>query len=224
MASKKTKKEVTEAYNKHPDRPNAFKGKFLIGKNDFLTRDMPEKDKRDIALCISIDMFEIHQQIEDKMERFDILVKYFTERQGVWDEECKKPEEMAMKMVLMGEIAEISTEICKLTEAHPKDFRISFEICGDSSIGVNVGLHKKLPKSRRNILEKLINIHVGTMLDRMKHEYPRVMMHLVDRDDKEGIKYAKELIKMSESNPEIDEEARKVLERMQWDKTSMGEA
>tara|TARA_R100001082_G_scaffold111255_1_gene94479 strand:- start:1137 stop:1838 length:702 start_codon:yes stop_codon:yes gene_type:complete len=210
--------------NEDRDWPDVSKGKFLIDSEDEMKRGMPQDILKELALSISIDMYEIHQKINDKMERFDILVDYFTERQGIWDEECKKPEEMALKMVLMGEVADVSSEIITLTDCKPKDFRISFEISEDSGIAVTVGIHKSVKKNMRKILDKLVNIHVAQMLQRMKHEYPRLMMHVIDANDKEGLAYAKELIKKNESKAEIDDEARKVLDRMQWDKTSMGEA
>jgi hypothetical protein len=63
------------------------------------------------------------------------------------------------------------------------------------------------------------------MLDKMKKDYPQIMMHAVDPNDKEAVRKLDELFKdEAKTEVKIDDEAKKVLDRMQWDKTSMGEA
>jgi len=220
----KDKKLLDEIMNKS----NMSRGPdgYVARIYDILDRKLPEEEIRDIALSMSIDMYDIHMaNTKNKSKRFEILVDYFKNRKGLWDDECKKPEDMAMKMTLMGEVADLTNVIVKLTKCRPTDFKINFEICKNSAMGITVGIHKSVKERKKEILEKVVSIHVMQMLDKMKKDYPQIMMHAVDPNDKEAVRKLDELFKdEAKTEVKIDDEAKKVLDRMQWDKTSMGEA
>ena len=78
---------------------------------------------------LSIDMYTIHCLEDDNVGRFKHLIRYFSKRKGVWDDEIKRPEDMALKMFLMGLLAsDVYPQVCEDADVTEKSFRISFVI------------------------------------------------------------------------------------------------
>jgi len=190
---------------------------FLVSHSDVLNTELPRQRYREIALNLSIDMYTIHCLEDDNVGRFKHLIKYFSKRKGVWDDEIKKPEDMAMKMFLMGLLAtEVYPPVCKDADVTEESFRISFEMLPEGAVECTVGIHKDVSKSMSNTLRKLIDIHMTHMFRKLQSECDFLeAANLPERwlggnDEKDDV--------------EVDEETSKALERLSWDKTVKGEA
>lgn len=202
------------------------KPEYLINPTDKLHAKLERSDARRIAMKISIDMWEIHQKECSKMDKFHILIDYFKERQGIWDVEASCEEDMAMKMILMGEIVEVQSDIAKITQCRPDDMNIHFKIIDQGGFEVTCGIHKRVSDDMRNILEKLCDIHIKMMLDNIKNNYPGIFVSLERRAKKHGHKLENMEYKKpaSEQKVEFDKDVEKILNGLDIDKSNMGEA
>ena len=191
--------------------------KFLVKNKDVLSANLPRKRYKRIALNLSIDMYTIHCLEDNNADRFKHLIKYFSKRKGVWDDEIKKPEDMALKMFLIGLLAtEVYPQVCKDADITEESFRISFDVLEEGSVSCTIGIHKSVSKSMSKTLRKLIDIHMNRMLNIVKNE-----CNFLQLDGVLGIESNKII---NSDDTEIDEETSKALERLSWDNTVKGEA
>ena len=198
------------------------KVKYLVKKGDVLWKT-PRKGKgtiprqvKDIALKLSIDMFEVHQRIP-RVNRLNHLAKYFRKRPGIIEEGADH-RQMAIKMYLMNDIVHIMQEVSEMADVRPDDMNIDIQFNRDDkkSIGVSVGVHKRLSKDKQKVLARLVDIQVGQMLRRFDNEHPQVELMSTTG----GGNWTRE----SHHDVEIDDETAKALSRLDWDRTSKGEA
>ena len=198
------------------------KVKYLVKKGDVLWKT-PRKGKgtiprqvKDIALKLSIDMFEVHQRIP-RVNRLNHLAKYFRKRPGIIEEGVDH-RQMAIKMYLMNDIVHIMQEVSEMADVRPDDMNIDIQFNRDDkkSIGVSVGVHKRLSKEKQKVLASLVDIQVGQMLRRFDNEHPQVELMSTTG----GGNWTRE----SHHDVEIDDETAKALSRLDWDRTSKGEA
>ena len=198
------------------------KVKYLVKKGDVLWKT-PRKGKgtiprqvKDIALKLSIDMFEVHQRIP-RVNRLNHLAKYFRKRPGIIEEGVDH-RQMAIKMYLMNDIVHIMQEVSEMADVRPDDMNIDIQFNRDDkkSIGVSVGVHKRLSKEKQKVLASLVDIQVGQMLRRFDNEHPQVELASTTG----GGNWTRE----SHHDVEIDDETAKALSRLDWDRTSKGEA
>ena len=198
------------------------KVKYLVKKGDVLWKT-PRKGKgtiprqvKDIALKLSIDMFEVHQRIP-RVNRLNHLAKYFRKRPGIIEEGVDH-RQMAIKMYLMNDIVHIMQEVSEMADVRPDDMNIDIQFNRDDkkSIGVSVGVHKRLSKEKQKVLSSLVDIQVGQMLRRFDNEHPQVELASTTG----GGNWTRE----SHHDVEIDDETAKALSRLDWDRTSKGEA
>jgi hypothetical protein len=198
------------------------KVKYLVKKGDVLWKT-PRKGKgtiprqvKDIALKLSIDMFEVHQKIP-RVNRLNQLAKYFRKRPGIIEEGADH-RQMAIKMYLMNDIVQIMQEVSEMADVRPNDMNIDIQFNKDNkkSIGVSIGVHKGLSKEKQKVLASVLDIQVGQMLRRFDNEHPQVELMSTNG----GGKWTRE----SHHDVEIDDETAKALSRLDWDRTSKGEA
>ena len=198
------------------------KVKYLVKKGDVLWKT-PRKGKgtiprqvKDIALKLSIDMFEVHQRIP-RVNRLNHLAKYFRKRPGIIEEGADH-RQMAIKMYLMNDIVHIMQEVSEMADVRPDDMNIDIQFNRDDkkSIGVSVGVHKRLSKEKQKVLSSLVDIQVGQMLRRFDNEHPQVELMSTTG----GGNWTRE----SHHDVEIDDATAKALSRLDWDRTSKGEA
>ena len=198
------------------------KVKYLVKKGDVLWKT-PRKGKgtiprqvKDIALKLSIDMFEVHQRIP-RVNRLNHLAKYFRKRPGIIEEGADH-RQMAINMYLMNDIVHIMQEVSEMADVRPDDMNIDIQFNRDNkkSIGVSVGVHKRLSKEKQKVLASLVDIQVGQMLRRFDNEHPQVELMSTTG----GGNWTRE----SHHDVEIDDETAKALSRLDWDRTSKGEA
>mgnify|MGYP003135815172 CR=1 FL=1 len=190
---------------------------FLVKSGDILDKSLPKPKLKEVALKLSLDMYTVHTEVESRVERLSVLVDYFKKRPGVMDEDAKKPENMAMKMMLMGDITEVIQGVCEQADCDPDDLRINLEFTdsSDHALEMTVGLHKRLSSGMRKVLSKLIDIHMARAVSRFNREHPGIIMCGMDADEFKALQ---------DEEPELDEDVEKALEKMKWDKTSRGEA
>ena len=198
------------------------KVKYLVKKGDVLWKT-PRKGKgtiprqvKDIALKLSIDMFEVHQKIP-RVNRLNKLAKYFRKRPGIIEEGADH-RQMAIKMYLMDDIVRIMQEVSEMADVRPNDMNIDIQFNKDNkkSIGVSIGVHRGLSKEKQKVLASVLDIQVGQMLRRFDNEHPQVELMSTTG----GGNWTRE----SHHDVEIDDEAAKALSRLDWDRTSKGEA
>ena len=195
----------------------ASKIEFLVESGDILDKSLPKPRLKEVALKLSLDMYMVHTEVESRIERLSVLVDYFKERPGVMDEDAKKPESMAVKMMLMGDVTEVIQGVCEQADCDPDDLRINLEFTDDRehALEMTVGLHKRLSSGMRKVLSKLIDIHMARAVSRFNHEHPGLIMCCMDADEFKALQ---------DEEPELDEDVEKALNKMKWDKTSRGEA
>ena len=195
----------------------ASKIEFLVESGDILNKSLPKPKLKEVALKLSLDMYMVHTEVESRIERLSVLVDYFKERPGVMDEDAKKPESMAVKMMLMGDVTEVIQGVCEQADCDPDDLRINLEFTDDSehALEMTVGLHKRLSSGMRKVLSKLIDIHMARAVSRFNHEHPGLIMCGMDADEFKALQ---------DEEPELEEDVEKALNKMKWDKTSRGEA
>ena len=198
------------------------KVKYLVKKGDVLWKT-PRKGKgtiprqvKDIALKLSIDMFEVHQKIP-RVNRLNKLAKYFRKRPGIIEEGADH-RQMAIKMYLMDDIVRIMQEVSEMADVRPNDMNIDIQFNKDNkkSIGVSIGVHRGLSKEKQKVLASVLDIQVGQMLRRFDNEHPQVELMSTTG----GGNWTRE----SHHDVEIDDETAKALSRLDWDRTSKGEA
>ena len=176
---------------------------LLVGRDDVFDRSLPEKQLDRINTKFSLDMYTIHDQVDSRRKRIDILVQYFTNRPGMIDEKCPTPVEQAFKMMLYGDFAEIAHNIVKIAGCEIDDIllRAEFE---DDGIAITTGTHKDMDEELEPVVKKM-----------MKYMLPSVIENVIAerKDYLDGKKEAT-----------IDYETEKALKKMDWDKTVKGEA
>ena len=195
----------------------ASKIEFLVKSVDILDKSLSKPKLKEVALKFSLDMYTVHTEVESRIERLSVLVDYFKKRPGVMDEDAKKPENMAMKMMLMGDVTEVIQGVCEQADCDPDDLRINLEFTDDRehALEMTVGLHKRLSSGMRKVLSKLIDIHMARAVSRFNREHPGIIMSGMDVD---------EFNAHQNEEPELDEDVERALNKMKWDKTSRGEA
>ena len=176
---------------------------LLIDRDEVINKSLPEKQFARINTKFSLDMYTIHDQVDSRRKRIDILVQYFTNRPGMIDEKCPTPVEQAFKMMLYGDFAEIAHNIVKIAGCEIDDIllRAEFEVDG---IAITTGTHKDMDEELEPVVKKM-----------MKYMLPSVIENVIaERNDYlDGKKEAT-----------IDYETEKALKKMDWDKTVKGEA
>ena len=195
----------------------ASKIEFLVKSVDILDKSLSKPKLKEVALKFSLDMYTVHTEVESRIERLSVLVDYFKKRPGVMDEDAKKPENMAMKMMLMGDVTEVIQGVCEQADCDPNDMRINLEFIDNSehALEMTVGLHKKLTPGMRKVISRLIDIHMARAVSRFNREHPGIIMSGMDVD---------EFNAQQNEEPELDEDVERALNKMKWDKTSRGEA
>ena len=176
---------------------------LLVGRDDVFNKSLPEKQLDRISTKLSLDMYTIHNQIDSRRKRIEVLVQYFTNRPGMLDEKCPTPVEQAFKMLLYGDFAEVTQNIVKISGCEIDDIIIRAEF-EDDGISITTGTHKELDEELVPVVKKM-----------MKYMLPSVIQNVIsERND-----YIN-----GEDEAEIDEETEKALRKMDWDKTVKGEA
>ena len=190
---------------------------FLVESGDILDKSLPKPRLKEVALKLSLDMYMVHTKVESRIERLSVLVDYFKERPGVMDEDAKKPENMAVKMMLMGDVTEVVQNVCESADCDMDDLRINLEFTDDyeQSLEMTVGLHKRLTPGMRKVISRLVDIHMARAVSRFNDEHPGLIMTGMSADEFEALQ---------NEEPELDEDVERALEKMQWDKKSRGEA
>ena len=176
---------------------------LLVDRDEVINKSLPEEQLDRINTKFSLDMYTIHDQVDSRRKRIDILVQYFTNRPGMIDEKCPTPVEQAFKMMLYGDFAGIAHNIVKIAGCEIDDIllRAEFE---DDGIAITTGTHKDMDEELEPVVKKM-----------MKYMLPSVIENVIaERNDYlDGKKEAT-----------IDYETEKALKKMDWDKTVKGEA
>jgi len=190
---------------------------FLVKPSDILDVSLPKPRLKEIALKYSLDMCMVHENIQSRTERLSVLVDYFKKRPGVMDDDVKKPENMAIKMMLMGDVMNVIQAVCESADCKPNDMRINLEFTGGSehALEMSVGLHEDLTPGMREVISRLIDIYMSRAVSQFNDEHPGVFMSGMSAD---------EFNSLQDDEPELDEDVARALEQMKWDKTSRGEA
>ena len=176
---------------------------LLVDRDDVINKSLPEKQLDRISTKLSLDMYAIHNQVDSRRKRIEVLVQYFTNRPGMIDEKCPTPVEQAFKMMLYGDFAEVTHNIVKITGCDMQDVLIKAEF-EDDGIEITTGTHKELDEELEPVVKKM-----------MKYMLPSVIENVIsERND-----YIN-----GDIEAEIDEETEKALKKMDWDKTVKGEA
>ena len=176
---------------------------LLVDRDEVFDKSLPEKQLDRINTKFSLDMYTIHDQVDSRRKRIDVLVQYFTNRPGMIDEKCPTPVEQAFKMMLYGDFAEITHNIVKISGCEVDDILIRAEF-QDDGIEIITGTHKDIDEELEPVVKKM-----------MKYMIPSVMENVIaERND-----YIN-----GDTEAEIDEETEKALKKMNWDKTVKGEA
>ena len=176
---------------------------LLVSRDDIMNESLSEKQLDRIATKLSLDMYSIHDQVDSRRKRIDVLVQYFTNRPGMIDEKCPTPVEQAFKMMLYGDFAEVTHNIVKITGCEMNDILIRAEF-EDDGISITTGTHKELDEELEPVVKKM-----------MKYMLPSVIENVISERN--------EYIN-GEDEAEIDKETEKALKKMNWDKTVKGEA
>ena len=195
----------------------ASKIEFLVESGDILNKSLPKPKLKEVALKLSLDMYTVHTEVESRIERLSVLVDYFKKRPGVMDDDVKKPENMAIKMMLMGDVMNVIQAVCESADCKPNDMRINLEFTGGSehALEMSVGLHEDLTPGMQKVISRLIDIYMSRAVSRFNDEHPGVFMSGMSAD---------EFNSLQDDEPELDEDVARALEQMKWDKTSRGEA
>ena len=190
---------------------------FLVKPSDILDVSLPKPRLKEIALKYSLDMCMVHENIQSRTERLSVLVDYFKKRPGVMDDDVKKPENMAIKMMLMGDVMNVIQAVCESADCKPNDMRINLEFTGggEHALEMSVGLQEDLTPGMREVISKLIDIYMSRAVSQFNDEHPGVFMSGMSAD---------EFNSLQDDEPELDEDVARALEQMKWDKTSRGEA
>ena len=190
---------------------------FLVKSGDILDKSLPKPRLKEVALKLSLDMYSVHANVESRIERLSVLVDYFKKRPGVMDEDVKEPQNMAVKMMLMGDVTEVIQNVCESADCDMDDLRINLDFVdgGEQALEMTVGLHKRLSSGMRQVISRLIDIHMAHAVSRFNHEHPGIIVCGMSND---------EFKSQQDEEPELDEDVERALEKMQWDKTSRGEA
>ena len=204
---------------------------YLVEVDDVLNADIQvESEFKDIALKLSIDMFSIHQHCEnDAKDRFQHLVSYFEDRQGVWDEDAGNEHQMAVKMFMMGLLAEdLYPAVCGKADVDHTAFNIKFTIESENEISVAVGIHRDLPLSKNKVVSKLIDIHLRELFVKLKSFDFMEMKGFTTKNASVKFTNPRELYSdlknKTDIDAEIDDETGRALQKLSWDKTVKGEA
>lgn len=179
---------------------------LLVERDEVVNESLTEKKYDRIMTKLSLDMYAIHNQINSRKKRIDVLVQYFTNRPGMIDKKCPTPVEQAFKMVLYGDFSVITHDIVKTTGCRMEDILIqaSFE---DDGVEIQTGTHKEMDKELEPVVKKM-----------MKYMIPPVIENVIE----ERNNY---INGNSDYNmAEIDKETEKALKKMDWDRTVKGEA
>ena len=176
---------------------------LLVDRDEVFDKSLPEKQLDRINTKFSLDMYTIHDQVDSRRKRIDILVQYFTNRPGMIDEKCPTPVEQAFKMMLYGDFAEIAHNIVKIAGCEIDDILLRAEF-QDDGIEITTGTHKDMDEELEPVVKKM-----------MKYMIPSVLENVIsERNDYLNGK----------SEATIDYETEKALKKMDWDKTVKGEA
>jgi hypothetical protein len=176
---------------------------LLVNRDDVINESLPEKQIDRMSTKLSLDMYTIHNQVDSRRKRIDVLVQYFTNRPGMIDEKCPTPVEQAFKMMLYGDFAEVTQNIVKISGCKIDDIllRAKFQ---DDGIEIQTGTLKDMDEELVPVVKKM-----------MKYMLPSVIQNLIsERNDYVNDK----------DEAEIDCETEKALKKMDWDKTVKGEA
>ena len=176
---------------------------LLVDSDDVINKSLPEKQLDRISTKLSLDMYAIHNQVDSRRKRIEVLVQYFTNRPGMIDEKCPTPVEQAFKMMLYGDFAEVTQNIVRISGCEMDDILIRAEF-EDDGIEITTGTHKKLDEELEPVVKKM-----------MKYMLPSVIENVIsERND-----YIN-----GNNEAKIDEETEKALKKMDWDRTVKGEA
>jgi len=176
---------------------------LLVGRDEVINKSLPEEQLDRISTKLSLDMYTIHNEVDSRRKRIDVLVQYFTNRPGMVDEKCPTPVEQAFKMMLYGDFAEVTHNIVKITGCKIDDVLIKAEF-EDDGISITTGTHKELDEELEPVVKKM-----------MKYMLPSVIENVIsERNDYINGK----------DEAKIDDETAKALRKMDWDKTVKGEA
>jgi len=176
---------------------------LLVNRDDVINESLPEKQLDRMSTKLSLDMYTIHNQVDSRRKRIDVLVQYFTNRPGMIDEKCPTPVEQAFKMMLYGDFAEVTHNIVKIAGCKTDDVLIKAEF-EDDGISITTGTHKEMDEELEPVVKKM-----------MKYMLPSVIENVIsERND-----YVN-----GEDEAEIDKETEKALKKMDWDRTVKGEA
>lgn len=180
---------------------------LLVKHDDIFSKFLNKKQMKKMAVKISLDMYTLHRKIESRQELINILITYFKNRPGIIDEECSGPKDQAFKMILLGDFAEITKKIVEISGCKPDD--INFKInWGDDSVEISTGIKRGLDVDEAVIIEKLLDILMPSTIKGFTEEHNSFINNESEDD----------------CDVEIDEETRKALEKMNWDKKSSGKA
>lgn len=209
------------------------KPKFLVKKKDKLYSGTPgskeESDNyHDVALKLSLDMYELTNRLP-RHEYLSAMAKYFKKRPGVIDAEAgsyKPHQSMAIKMYLMSDIVKVLQAVSEQANVKPDDMNINLEFVDKyrhgkgQPIAISVGIHKRLDKSKAEVVHRLCMIHMQELLRSFHEEHPGIA--IADDEGRDILTGANTFKK--DKDVEIDDETAKALERLDWDRTSRGEA
>ena len=176
---------------------------LLVDRDDVINESLPEKQIDRMSTKLSLDMYTIHNQVDSRRKRIDVLVQYFTNRPGMIDEKCPTPVEQAFKMMLYGDFAEVTQNIVKIAGCEVDDILIRAEF-EDDGIAITTGTHKELDEELEPVVKKMMKYMLKPVIENV----------ISERND-----YIN-----GEDEAEIDRETEKALKKMDWDKTVKGEA
>ena len=176
---------------------------LLVDRDEVFDKSLPEKQLDRINTKFSLDMYTIHDQVDSRRKRIDILVQYFTNRPGMIDEKCPTPVEQAFKMMLYGDFAEIAHNIVRVAGCEIDDILLRAEF-QDDGIEITTGTHKDMDEEIEPVVKKMMKYMLEPVLKNVCRE----------RND-----YLAGKLEAT-----IDYETEKALRKMDWDKTVKGEA
>ena len=179
---------------------------LLVGRDDVFNKSLPEKQLDRMDTKISLDMYTIHNQVNSRRKRIEVLVQYFANRPGIIDEKCPTPVEQAFKAMLQGDFAEVTYNIVNIAGCEKEDILIRAEF-KDDGISITTGTHKEMDEELEPVVKKM-----------MKYMLPPVIENLIS--ERNDYVHGEDAV----FEAEIDKETEKALKKMNWDKTVKGEA
>jgi hypothetical protein len=180
---------------------------LLVKHSDIIDKSLDERKKKELSIRFSLDMCAIHEKVECRKERINVLITYFENRPGMIQKSCLNPIDQAFKILLQSDLFEIRDKIIHITGCRNDAIHFSVSL-NSKETDINTGIHRDLDEDSEKIISKLLNVFMPEAIEKFTREYNDFLLNKLFAGD-----YV-----------ETDKEMREALEMIGWDKQSSGEA